>query len=122
MQRVVIVGCAGSGKTRLAAALALGTSLPHVERDELGELGSAEYRRAVEEAVAAEAWIFDGAPYWVESIVYRRADTVLALDYRKWTVMRRVIWRSLRSPDARSWFDPTHPVRWAWSVWGERRR
>jgi adenylate kinase family enzyme len=122
MRRVVIVGCASAGKTTLAAALAECLAVPHVERDELGELGSPEYRLAVAEAVAGEAWIFDGAPYWVDSVVYRRVDTVVALDYPRRTVMRRVIWRSLRSPDDRNWSDPNHPVRWAWSVWGDRRR
>jgi hypothetical protein len=37
-------------------------------------------------------------------------------------VMRRVVSRALSQPDRRSWRDPHHPVRWAWSVWAERRR
>jgi len=76
----------------------------------------------VAEVVAGDSWVFDGAPYWVEALVYPRADAVVALDYPRRTVMWRVIWRSLRQPDPRSWRDPEHPVRWAWSVWAERRR
>jgi adenylate kinase family enzyme len=119
---VVIVGCAGAGKTTLAAELAARLGVPHVERDTLGELGSVDYRAAVAEVARADAWVFDGAPYYVDDILYPRAQFVVALDYPRRTVMRRVVWRALRRPDARSWRDPHHPVRWAWSVWAERRR
>jgi hypothetical protein len=122
VKRVVVVGCAGAGKTTLAAALAARLRAPHVERDELGELGSEEYRAAVAREVTKEAWIFDGAPYYEESIVYSRADTVVALDYARRVVMRRVVWRALRRPDTWDWRDPYHPVRWAWAVWAQRRR
>ena len=122
VKRVVIVGCAGAGKTALAAVLAPRLRAAHVDRDDLGELGSDEYGAAVARAVSDDAWIFDGAPYYVESIVYPRADSVIALDYARRVVMRRVVWRALRRPDARDWRDPHHPVRWAWSVWAERRR
>jgi adenylate kinase family enzyme len=116
VKRVVVVGCAGAGKTTLAAALAARFRVPHIERDELGELGSDEYRAAVARAVSNEAWIFDGAPYYEESAVYSRADAVVALDYPRRVVMRRVVWRALRRPDPRDWRDPHHPVRWAWSM------
>jgi adenylate kinase family enzyme len=119
--RVVVVGCAGAGKTTLAAALASRLRAPHVERDELGELGSDEYRAAVAEAVAGDRWVFDGPPYYVDELVYARAEVVVALDYPRRVVMRRVVWRALRRPDPRSWRDPHHPVRWAWSVWTDRR-
>ena len=119
LKRVVVVGCAGAGKTTLAAALATRLGVPHVERD---ALGSDEFRAAVAEAVALDGWVFDGAPYYVEDVVYRRAESVVALDYPRRVVMRRVVRRALLRPDARSWRDPHHPVRWAWSVWAERRR
>jgi adenylate kinase family enzyme len=122
VKRVVVVGCAGAGKTTLAAALAARFRVRHVERDELGELGSDEDRAAVARAVSNEAWIFDGAPYYEESAVYSRADAVVALDYPRRVVMRRVVWRALRRPDPRDWRGPHHPVRWAWSMWAKRRR
>jgi adenylate kinase family enzyme len=122
LNRVVVVGCAAAGKTTLAAALATRLGVPHVERDALGELGSDEFRAAVAEAVALDGWVFDGAPYYVEDVVYRRTESVVALDYPRRVFMRRAVWRALLRPDARSWRDPHHPVRWAWSVWAERRR
>ena len=118
----MVVGCAGAGKTTLAAALAARLGVPHVERDELGELGGDEYRDAVAEVAAGEGWVFDGAPYYADEVLYPRADLVVALDYPRRVVMRRVVSRAVRRPDSRSWRDPHHPVRWAWSVWAERRR
>jgi adenylate kinase family enzyme len=134
-RRIVVVGCCGAGKSPLAAALARRLAIRHVERDSLGEEGSATYRAAAGDAVTDDSWIFDGAPYWVEDVVYPRAELVVALDYPRRVVMRRVVARSLRLglPLARArrqypripfrrWRDPSHAVRWAWGVWGERRR
>ena len=44
MQRVVVVACAGAGETTLTAALAAHLGVPHVERNELPELGSDDSR------------------------------------------------------------------------------
>ena len=40
--------------------------------------------------------MFDGAPYNAELVVYPHADTVVALDYPRRVVQRRVLARSLR--------------------------
>jgi adenylate kinase family enzyme len=115
MRRVVVIGCAGAGKTTLSRALAARLGVPHVERDELGELGGDDYRRRVGEVVAGDAWVFDGAPYYVDAVVYPRADTVVALDYARVTVLRRAAWRALQTRRSSG-------LRWAWKVWAERRR
>jgi hypothetical protein len=55
---------------------------------------------ATQVAAAVEAagrrWVFDGAPYNAEPLVYRHADTVVALDYPRRVVWRRVLTRSVR--------------------------
>jgi hypothetical protein len=70
--------------------------------------------------------VFDGAPYNAELLVYPHADTVVALDYPRWVVQRRVLARSVRlwltrrgdgahtstSPPW-GWWAPDHPVGWA---------
>ncbi len=52
VERVVMFGCAGSGKTTLARKLSVRTGLTLVERDALGALGSEAYRHAVTELIS----------------------------------------------------------------------
>jgi adenylate kinase family enzyme len=126
-ERVVLVGCAGSGKTTLARALAARLDARHIERDALGDDETPGFATRVAAAVqaAGRRWVFDGAPYNAEPLVYPHADTVIALDYPIRVVLRRVLTRSARtwltgrtdgahttSPPWR-WWAPTHPVRWA---------
>ena len=136
MQRVVIVGTVGSGKTTFAVELARLIDVPHVEKDALlrGGDDTPEHRLAVDEATAGAWWVFDGTPFYVEDLVYGRADTIVVLDYSLPVVFWRVVRRSVRlwlragthsaqraEPPWR-WVLPGHPVRWAWSTHSERRR
>ena len=78
-----MIGCAGSGKTTLARALARRLGAQHIERDTLGDDESPGFSARVAAAVdaAGRRWVFDGAPYNAEMLVYSHADTVVALDY-----------------------------------------
>jgi energy-coupling factor transporter ATP-binding protein EcfA2 len=127
-ERVVVVGCAGSGKTTLARALAEWLGAQHIERDALGDDEAPDFAARVAAAIdgAGRRRVFDGAPYNAELLVYPHADTVVALDYPRRIVGQRILGRSLRlwltrrpegahtsaSPPWR-WWAPTHPVRWA---------
>jgi hypothetical protein len=97
-ERIVLIGCAGSGKTTLARALAVRLGGRHIERDALGDDEAPGFALQVAAAIdaAGPRWVFDGAPYNAELIVYPHADTVLALDYPRWVVQRRVLARSIR--------------------------
>lgn len=126
-ERIVLVGCAGAGKTTLARLVAVRLGARHIERDALGDDESPDFAALVAAAVAAagQRWVFDGAPYNAEAMVYPHADTVVALDYPRLLVLRRVVARSLRLWLVRGvdgahgavapwrWWTPTHPVRWA---------
>jgi hypothetical protein len=71
-ERVVVIGCAGSGKTTLAQALAVRLGARHLERDALGDDESPDLATQVAAAVdaAGSRWVFDGAPYNAEMAVY----------------------------------------------------
>lgn len=131
-ERTVIIGCAGSGKSTLAAQLAACHAVPHLRRDSFGAEGSDQYRAGIAAAVSAERWVFDGAPYYLEDLVYGRATLIVGFDLPRLTVMRRVISRSLRESIGlappplhrdrrwRAWLDSEHPVPWAWATWPDR--
>jgi hypothetical protein len=103
-----------------------------VERDSLGVLGSESYRAAITKLTYQPRWVLDGAPYYVEDLVYSIADTVIVLDYPKPVVMWRVVRRTLavellRRPigahqpqGLAAWQDSEHPVRWAWNSHRDR--
>jgi adenylate kinase family enzyme len=80
VERVVVAGCAGSGKSSLARELAARTGLPLIERDGLGVLGSAEYRSAISQMAEEPRWILDGAHYYADEMVFAAADTVHPAD------------------------------------------
>jgi hypothetical protein len=127
-ERVVVIGCAGSGKTTLARALAARLGARHIERDALGDDEAPGFATQVGAAIGAAGsrWVFDGAPYNAEPLVYPHADTVVALDYPRRVVLRRVLSRSVRLWLTRRgdgahispvppwrWWAPDHPVGWA---------
>jgi len=65
MPRIVILGCAGTGKTTLARKIAERTGAPLVSLDDLWHPGWGEkdvpvFREMIQKAHAGEAWISDG--------------------------------------------------------------
>jgi hypothetical protein len=112
----------------LARAFAVRLGARHIERDALGDDEAPGFATQVAGVVdaAGSRWVFDGAPYNAEMVVYPHADTVIALDYPRRVVRRRVmtrsvrLWLTRRADGAHSsseppwrWWAPTHPVGWA---------
>lgn len=107
MNRVLVVGTTGSGKTTLAAAIATALDARHVELDALHwkpgwvEAEADEFRAAVIAATTGPRWVVCGNYHnklgWT---LWERADTVVWLDLPLplllWRVTRRTIRRSLR--------------------------
>jgi len=101
MQRVSVVGNSGSGKSRVAAALAARLSVPHVELDAIFHqpgwipLPVSEFRQRVAALAEQDGWVIDGNYSAVRDLVWARADTVMWLDFPRSLVMRRIVARSL---------------------------
>lgn len=103
MNRIVILGCAGSGKTTLARRLAEKTAAPLVCLDEIwGDLGKeslGRFREILTEAHLGDAWVSDG-DFALATFDIRlpRADLVIWLDRPRlscaWRAAARVVRRS----------------------------
>ena len=87
MKKVIVIGCAGSGKSTFARALAKKTGLPLVHLDLLywrkdgSTVGKEAIRSRIREEIKNDEWIIDGnyASTMEERMV--ACDTVFFLDY-----------------------------------------
>ncbi|MEU6998808.1 hypothetical protein [Nonomuraea sp. NPDC046570] len=138
MNRVLISGATGSGKTTLATVLSAALDVPRFELDALHH-GPGWVKRP---EFASEVDAFSGRPRWVTEdqyhrdlgdLLWQRADTVIWLDLPRRTVMWRVVWRSIvravtrrelwngNRESFRDWLDAGHPIRWSWSQYDRKR-
>lgn len=133
-RRVVVAGTSAAGKTTLAVRIGEVLAVRHVEIDALFHGPDWTPR----ETFAADVDAFTAEPSWVSEWQYtavrallaERADLLVWLDLGRVTVMRQVVWRTVRrrlrrqvlwngniEPPLRTVFtDPEHIVRWAWST------
>jgi adenylate kinase family enzyme len=102
MQRVIVIGTTGSGKSTLAERLAGHLGCPFIEPDALfwgpqwTPVPKEEFRRQVAEAVAGDAWTIGGNYSAARDLIWRRADTLVWLDYPLPLVLWRLSRRTLR--------------------------
>jgi adenylate kinase family enzyme len=103
LRRVVVLGCAGSGKSTVAAQLARRTGLPFVPLDEHywqpgWTMPPDDAWRATQRRLVAEpSWVLDGnyASSFDERLPY--ADTVVVLETPRWRCLVNVVGRRIRS-------------------------
>lgn len=134
MQRVVVAGLCGSGKTTMAAVISERLGIPNYELDALchgpGGVKRPEFERDVGRFVTDERWVCEDRYHrYLGDLLWEKADTVIWLDLPHrtvlWRVIRRSLWRiitrrKLWNNDQReTWrillFSPRHPIRCAWS-------
>ena len=101
MQRVLVIGSPGSGKSTFAAELAARTGLPLVHLDQhywragWVESDPESWRRRVAELIAADAWVMDGNYGGTLPQRLERADTVIDLELPPWLCVARVVRRAI---------------------------
>ena len=130
MERIMIIGCGGSGKTTLARILHERTGLPLVHLDQIywspgdwKHLEREEFDRKLQIELEKPQWIMDGNFNRTLEMRLERADTVIYLDYNRIVCLlhwaKRVITnygkaREDMAPGCVEWFDPEF-MGWIWN-------
>src|SRR5262245_2440742 len=102
MQRVLVLGCCGAGKSTVSRRLAAVTGLPLIQLDLLywrpgwTPTPAEEMDALVTRLCAGPRWIIDGNYQRSLPLRLPRADTVIWLDYPRRVCMARVLWRMAR--------------------------
>lgn len=102
MERVMVIGCCGAGKSTLSIQLTKILNLPiyHLDqyywRPNWVETPKDEWTGIVKSLAEKDSWIIDGNYGGTYNIRFDRADTVVYLDYPTWRCFYRVIKRILK--------------------------
>ena len=111
--RILILGCPGSGKSTFARALGERTGLPVVHLDNIwwradgSHISREEFDRALSELLAGEGWIMDGDYSRTYEVRIRAADTVIFLDYPEETCMAGIVARVGQERPDMPWTEST---------------
>ena len=103
MERVLVLGCAGAGKSTLARRIAEARGLPLIQLDRAfwrsGWIPTPDedWRTLLHKISAGPRWVMDGNYSGSLSIRLPRADTVIWLDYPRHVCLRRVLARTARN-------------------------
>ena len=99
--RYLVVGTSGAGKSILAQALAALSDSSYIELDALywgpdwQAVPTEQFRQLVAQAAQGERWVADGNYSDVRDILWPQASHVLWLNYSRFTVFSRLLWRTL---------------------------
>ena len=137
MERVIIIGCGGAGKSTLARKLGEKTGLPVVHLDQIWwapgnwqHLAREEFDRRLLTETEKPRWILDGNFNRTLEMRLQKCDTVIYLDYPRIVCLKnwigRVIqnWGHARADMAEGcseWFDPDM-AKWIWQFNRKNRK
>lgn len=111
--RIIVLGCPGSGKSTFARALAARTGLPLIHLDSVwwradgSHISRDEFDRALSELLAGEKWIMDGDYSRTYEVRLRAADTVIFLDYPEDVCMAGIVGRVGEERPDMPWTEST---------------
>ena len=129
MDRILIVGCPGSGKSTFAKELHRITGIPLIHLDMLfwnkdgTTVEKSVFYERLTEALEEERWIIDGNYSRTIPMRLPKCDTIIYLDFNRWECLlgmfqRVTRWYGKQRPDmggeCRERFDPEF-VRWIWN-------
>lgn len=135
MERVIIIGCGGSGKSTLSRILSEKADLPVVHLDKLFwkegwiNIPREEFNILLMKELEKDKWIIDGNYDRIIEERIKRCDTIIYLDYLRRTSLFGVIKRVLSSygkvrPDMADGcperFDLEF-IKWIWNFNKEHR-
>lgn len=101
--RIMIIGCCGSGKSHLSMQLKEILSLPVLHLDRFYwkpgwvESSKEEWELKQSELASGSSWIIDGNYAGSFDIRFKRATTVIFLDYNKYVCTYRILKRWLKN-------------------------
>jgi len=101
-ERVVVIGTSGSGKTTFAGQLAATLDVTHTELDALywgpewTPVPPEDFTSRVASAVSESHWVIDGNYAGARDLVWKRATTLVWLDYSFGIVFWRAVSRTFR--------------------------
>ncbi len=140
MQRIVVLGTTGSGKTTFGKKLAAAMGVPATDLDELHWLPGwkqhdvVEFHKLASERAAADSWIIMGNYSKVRDAVWPRADAFIWLDLPFllvfWQLLRRSVLRAVDknlicNGNIESWknfFSKDSIIVWFFRTYGKRKR
>ena len=130
MERVMIIGCGGAGKSTLARKLGEKTGLPVVHLDQIWwapghwqHIEKPEFDEKLALELAKPQWILDGNFNRTIEARLEACDTVIYLDYPRLVCIKNWLGRVIKNwgharPDmtegCTEWIDPEF-VKWIWN-------
>jgi adenylate kinase family enzyme len=99
MERIIIIGCGGAGKSTLARKLGEVLDLPVVHLDKLFwkpnwvEKSNEEFDALLAQELAKDQWIMDGNFNRTMPERIKRCDTIIYLDFSRFTCLMGVLKR-----------------------------
>ena len=99
MERIIIIGCGGAGKSTLARKLGEVLDLPVVHLDKLFwkpnwvEKSNEEFDALLAQELAKDRWIMDGNFNRTMPERIKRCDTIIYLDFSRFTCLMGVLKR-----------------------------